>query len=161
MFDAILVTCVGCSNLAGMIVGARSYEIAQRDAGYSCISRKIIGIDVSGKDVLKQRQLGLEIIQRTAKLVDVSVEENMSLGSVNIDDRWSAAVYGCRDHGTTEAIQDVARLEGIIVDPVYTGKGLRGAMEDVNSGEGRGNGLFVRTGGQTVLLVYGGVEDDL
>ena len=48
-----------------------------------------------------------------------------------------------------EFIRDFARTEGIFVDPVYTGKALRGLFEEMkkSSFDKYKNILFIHTGG--------------
>jgi D-cysteine desulfhydrase len=50
----------------------------------------------------------------------------------------------------------VARTEGILLDPVYTGKAMAGLMDLVRRGyfEASANILFVHTGGSPALYVY-------
>ena len=75
---------------------------------------------------------------------------------VVVDSRWNAGGYG---QATAGAIRDLAAVENVITDPVYTGKGMWGTIEAVKVGEVNGNVLFVHTDGQTVLSVYGGIEE--
>jgi D-cysteine desulfhydrase len=50
----------------------------------------------------------------------------------------------------------LARLEGILMDPVYTGKAMAGLIDLIRKGFFRKeeNILFVHTGGSTALHVY-------
>jgi L-cysteate sulfo-lyase len=64
--------------------------------------------------------------------------------------------YGFSTPGSLEAIQMLARLEGILLDPVYTGKGMAGFLELIRSGffkKGQ-NIVFIHTGGSTGLFGY-------
>jgi D-cysteine desulfhydrase len=56
----------------------------------------------------------------------------------------------------TEAIQLFARSEGILLDPVYTGKTAAGLIGMVRSGKfGKDdNVLFIHTGGAPALYAY-------
>ena len=53
-----------------------------------------------------------------------------------------------------EAVRRLARLEGILVDPVYTGKALAGFFQLLEEGYFPGDGpiLFVHTGGAGALF---------
>jgi len=55
-----------------------------------------------------------------------------------------------------EAVQLLARTEGILLDPVYTGKAMAGLIDLVRKGyfERDSNILFVHTGGSPALYVY-------
>jgi L-cysteate sulfo-lyase len=50
----------------------------------------------------------------------------------------------------------VARLEGILLDPVYTGKAMAGLMDWVRRGHYRAdeNIVFIHTGGQAGLFGF-------
>jgi 1-aminocyclopropane-1-carboxylate deaminase len=60
------------------------------------------------------------------------------------------------DETTQAAIKLLAQLEGILTDPVYTGKTLAGLIGMARLGELKGskNVLFVHTGGVTALSAY-------
>ena len=73
--------------------------------------------------------------------------------------------YGVADEEIFTTIKQVAALEGILLDPVYTGKAFHGMMEDIKRGRfSRADGdiVFVHTGGlfglfaQQQQLGYGG-----
>ena len=55
-----------------------------------------------------------------------------------------------------EAVRMLATLEGILMDPVYTGKAMAGLIDLVRKGEFKkeDNLLFVHTGGSPALHVY-------
>jgi L-cysteate sulfo-lyase len=57
-----------------------------------------------------------------------------------------------------EAVMLLARLEGILFDPVYSGKALAGLIDLVGSGhfEGAENIVFLHTGGSAALFAYAG-----
>jgi D-cysteine desulfhydrase len=55
-----------------------------------------------------------------------------------------------------EAVRMLARLEGILMDPVYTGKAMAGLIDLVRRGyfDKQENILFIHTGGSPALYVY-------
>jgi L-cysteate sulfo-lyase len=64
--------------------------------------------------------------------------------------------YGFSTPGSLDAIQMLARLEGILLDPVYTGKGMAGFIDLIHKGmfkKGQ-NVVFVHTGGSVGLFGY-------
>jgi L-cysteate sulfo-lyase len=64
--------------------------------------------------------------------------------------------YGVSTAGSLEAIKMLASLEGILLDPVYTGKGMAGLIDLVRKGhftKGQ-NVVFVHTGGSVGLFGY-------
>jgi D-cysteine desulfhydrase/L-cysteate sulfo-lyase len=54
------------------------------------------------------------------------------------------------------AVQRCARLEGLLLDPVYTGKAMAGLMDLCARGviEAGSNQLFLHTGGSMGLFAY-------
>ncbi|RED18853.1 D-cysteine desulfhydrase [Pontivivens insulae] len=64
--------------------------------------------------------------------------------------------YGIPTEGGTAAIETFARLEGILLDPVYSGKGGAGLIDLVRRGHFNGdeNVVFLHTGGAVGLFGY-------
>ncbi|OWY62002.1 hypothetical protein B7486_60755, partial [cyanobacterium TDX16] len=62
--------------------------------------------------------------------------------------------YGAPTPACREALDLVARLEGVVLDPVYTGKAMAGLIAAVRSGEITESEqiLFVHTGGTPALF---------
>ncbi|HWC11592.1 MAG TPA: pyridoxal-phosphate dependent enzyme, partial [Acidimicrobiales bacterium] len=69
----------------------------------------------------------------------------------------SGDAYGAPTTGTWEAIRLAARTEGLILDPVYTGKAMAGLVAAVAGGRiPRAAGVvFVHTGGLPALFASG------
>ena len=84
---------------------------------------------------------------------------------------WSArvavnGVYGGRGYGvpteaSVEALQLMARLEGIILDPVYTGKAFSGLIDLVRKGIFPSDQpiIFIHTGGTPAAFAYPSLFD--
>ncbi len=55
-----------------------------------------------------------------------------------------------------EAVLKLARLEGILADPVYSGKGLAGMFDLISGGyfANADNIVFIHTGGSAALFAY-------
>jgi len=64
--------------------------------------------------------------------------------------------YGQLNPMTLEALQLAASKEGLILDPVYTGKVMAGLIHRVRNGAyaDEANVLFIHTGGQPALFAY-------
>ena len=64
--------------------------------------------------------------------------------------------YGLPTAEAIEAIELVARTEGIILDPVYTGKAMAGLISDIREGrlEGDSPVIFLHTGGTPAVFAY-------
>jgi 1-aminocyclopropane-1-carboxylate deaminase len=83
---------------------------------------------------------------------------------VRLDDRFVGSAYGVLDPETRRALELMAQKEGVLLDPVYTAKVLRGMMHSVQHGElalppsQHVNALFIHTGGQSALGAYADVD---
>jgi 1-aminocyclopropane-1-carboxylate deaminase/D-cysteine desulfhydrase-like pyridoxal-dependent ACC family enzyme len=71
-------------------------------------------------------------------------------------DTYVGPGYGVPDARTIEAIRLAARTEGLLLDPVYTGKAFAGMLDHIATGRvGRGESIvFLHTGGQPALFAY-------
>ncbi len=75
---------------------------------------------------------------------------------VESHDEYIGERYGVVSDGCREALRLVARTEGVILDPVYSGKAMAGLIDQVRSGRlSRGESVvFVHTGGTPALFAY-------
>ena len=73
-----------------------------------------------------------------------------------VDDGYVGQGYGIPAESTLEAITLTARMEGILLDPVYSGKGMAGLIGLVrqNFFKPTENVLFLHTGGSSALFAY-------
>jgi L-cysteate sulfo-lyase len=64
--------------------------------------------------------------------------------------------YGLPTRGMADAVKMLARLEGILLDPVYTGKGMDGLIDLARKGHFAkdSNVVFLHTGGSAGLFAY-------
>ena len=69
---------------------------------------------------------------------------------------YVGAGYGIPTEGMNEAILMLARLEGLLFDPVYSGKGLAGMIDLIRNShfEAADNIVFLHTGGSAALFAY-------
>ena len=68
--------------------------------------------------------------------------------AIEVDDRFVGDGYGIPTAASTEALELVARREGIVLDPVYTAKAMAGLIARIRAGE--------FSSGQTVLFWHTG-----
>lgn len=82
--------------------------------------------------------------------------------AVTAYDDWVGPGYSIPTEEMVEAVRMLARLEGVLLDPVYTGKAMAGLIGLVRRGEfKRGQRvLFVHTGGAPALHAYSTVLAD-
>ena len=63
--------------------------------------------------------------------------------------------YGIRTEGMNEAVLMLARLEGLLLDPVYSGKALAGMIDLIRRDSlGDDDIVFLHTGGAAALFAY-------
>jgi L-cysteate sulfo-lyase len=64
--------------------------------------------------------------------------------------------YGIPTEGMAEAVKLVAEKEGILLDPVYSGKGMAGLIDLIGKGQFKRdeNVVFIHTGGAVGLFGY-------
>jgi len=76
--------------------------------------------------------------------------------AVRLDSRYLGEDYGLPTAATIEAVRLLARREGVLLDPVYSGKAFGGLIDRVRRGEFAGceNLVFIHTGGTATLAVY-------
>jgi L-cysteate sulfo-lyase len=76
-------------------------------------------------------------------------------GLVEVVGDWAGPAYGVADAATWEAVGMGARLEGLVVDPVYAGKGLAGLIGLARAGRFGGDAVvWVHTGGAPGVFAY-------
>ena len=146
-FDTIVVCSVTGSTQAGMIAGFAVLE----DAGGR--RRRVIGIDASATVPETRDQIG-RIARRTAAAIGLGRE--LREDEILLDDRYHGGIYGLADDRTLEAMRLVARLEGMITDPVYEGKSMAGLIDLVARKEipATSNVLYAHLGGQPAINGY-------
>jgi L-cysteate sulfo-lyase len=97
------------------------------------------------------------LAEETAEFV--GVRGGIDRASVVANCDYVGPGYGQPTPGMTEAVLMLARLEGVLLDPVYSGKGMAGLIDLIRKGEiGRNeNVVFLHTGGAVGLYGYTGV----
>jgi 1-aminocyclopropane-1-carboxylate deaminase len=109
------------STHAGMVVGFA------KDGR----QRKVLGIDASATPKQTKTQV-LDIARKTAKLIELG--KDIEDDDVVLIEDYAYPIYGVPSDETKQAIRLVARLEGMLTDPVYEGKSMRGMIDLVQKG---------------------------
>jgi 1-aminocyclopropane-1-carboxylate deaminase/D-cysteine desulfhydrase-like pyridoxal-dependent ACC family enzyme len=93
-----------------------------------------------------------ELAARTAELLRLASPPPE--GMVVLDEEHLGTGYGVMGEPVREAILMMARTEGVLVDPVYTGKALSGLIDLIRRGDIRRGErvLFWHTGGVPALF---------
>jgi L-cysteate sulfo-lyase len=116
------------------------------------------GIPVLGISVRQPKQRQEEAVyaltQATAEYVGVKGSIDRARVVAYAD--YVGEGYGIPTPAMVEAVSLTARCEGILLDPVYSGKGMAGLIDLVRKGFFRrdDNVVFLHTGGATALFAY-------
>lgn len=78
----------------------------------------------------------------------------VSNDAIRIDGSQLGEGYGVPTDAMLAAVRQMARSEGLLVDPVYGGKALSGVLAGLASGRFQGDLLFLMTGGSPGLYAY-------
>ncbi|MFH0848193.1 MAG: D-cysteine desulfhydrase family protein [archaeon] len=80
----------------------------------------------------------------------------LSLNDVKFFDKYAGLGYGILQKEVADAIRIVARTEGVLLDPVYTGKAMWGLMDLIAQGyfERDECVVFLHSGGTPALFAY-------
>jgi D-cysteine desulfhydrase len=115
----------------------------------------VLGINVSrAKEV--QEELVYGLVQRTA--AHLGIVSEIPRDAVLCFGDYVGPGYSLPTPAMAEAVRMLARLEGILMDPVYTGKAMAGLIDLIRKDyfKKEENILFVHTGGSPALHVYMG-----
>ena len=110
---------------------------------------KVLGVDVGTRPNLA------EAVPLMAAAVAEQLGRAPVHGQVRIDDDRVGAGYGEPTDACLEALALAARLEGIVLDPVYSGKAMAGLVAGVREGRidpAHQRVVFLHTGGMPALF---------
>ena len=114
---------------------------------------RLIGIDIDAEPA-RVRDDVERIAAETLALLDLA--EAPALPDIDVRAGFAGPAYGVMAPKTREAIDLAATSEGLIVDPVYSGKGLAGLIGLIRGGTftARDRVVFLHTGGTPGLFAY-------
>ncbi len=141
--DRVVFASSSFGTQAGLCVGAKAIGFTPRIAA--------IAIDSSQAELQTGvAAIALATIQRLRLNLSLSPEEVVAY------DGYLGAGYAIMGAPEREAISLVARTEGILLDPVYTGRAMAGLIDLIRKGEfGRDETIvFWHTGGSAALFAY-------
>ncbi|WNN47161.1 D-cysteine desulfhydrase [Siccibacter colletis] len=167
---------VGGSNALGAMGYVESaLEIAQQCEGAVALSSVVVASGSAGTHA--GLAVGLEQLMPDVELIGVTVSRRASdqkpkvvalqqavardleiaaRTDITLWDDYYAPGYGVPNEEGMEAVKLLARLEGILLDPVYTGKAMAGLIDGISQQRFKDDGpiLFVHTGGAPALFAY-------
>ncbi len=141
--DTIVFASSSAGTQAGMVLGAAARRFEGRVLGISIDSRE---------DELKPRIT--EFALAAAKLANTEVVRQQL--RIEINANYLGGGYAIVGDLERDAIKTVARTEGLLLDPVYTGRAMGGLLDLLSRGEidRKQNLLFWHTGGTAALSAF-------
>jgi D-cysteine desulfhydrase len=135
-FDAIVTAAGSGGTSAGLEIGRRLHGL----------KASVHTVNVcDDEDYFRNtiHSLVLETVQKYGIPVDVRSEE------ISIMDGHVGEGYAQSTGEELDFIEDFARTEGVVLDPVYTGKAFRGMVKELEGGrlKDKKDVLFIHTGG--------------
>lgn len=139
-FSSVVVASGSAGTQAGLAVGL---EQLMPDAA-------LIGVTVS-RSAAEQKPKVAALRQAVAQALEITTQ-----AEIHLWDEYFAPGYGEPNQQGREAVKLLARLEGILLDPVYTGKAMAGLIDGISQKRFRDQGavLFIHTGGAPALFAY-------
>ncbi|HTI82299.1 MAG TPA: D-cysteine desulfhydrase family protein [Acetobacteraceae bacterium] len=137
-----IVHCTGSAGTqAGLVVGA---SIAMPNT-------RIVGIDIDAEPDRVHADV-VRFAREASEILDIPLNE----ASVEVVAGHAGPAYGVPHAATIEAIRLAGRLEALVLDPVYSGKGLAGLIALIREGRWRKDDdvVFIHTGGAPALFAY-------
>ncbi len=143
-FDAVVHASSSGGTSAGLALGAAAFGLAAPVHGV------VVCYEPEETEARIRRILG-EAVRRYAPGLDAAAIP------VRLLDGHRGPAYAVSEPEDLEAVRLAAREEGLVLDPVYTGKALKGLLREVRGGRLRGcrRILFWHTGGVYGLMPRG------
>lgn len=126
---------------SGLLTGLRAFE-SQIPVTGICVRRNAV----------EQRQRIADRSQEICSLL--GIEQILAESDVTVDDTYLAPGYGQLNEETFEALSLCAQTEGVILDPVYTGKAMAALIGHVRATASDSPLMFIHTGGTPALFGY-------
>ncbi|MGW8264802.1 MAG: D-cysteine desulfhydrase family protein [Longimicrobiales bacterium] len=143
--DAVVLATGSAGTQAGLLVGAKLLSPGTR----------IIGISVAAPS----REVSTYVRNiAEATLSELGEDPSVAEEEVIVLDEYIGDGYGIVNREVIDALGLVAREEGVLLDPVYTGKSMAGFLDLVEKGLFRDGEdvVFLHTGGTPALFPYRG-----
>ncbi len=149
-FDYLICTSGSAGTQAGLVAGLYGNNAAL----------PVIGINISRAQKIQEDQVFTLANQTAAYL---NIRGSIPRDSIICNDQYVGPGYALPTSAMIEAVRLVAQTEGILLDPVYTGKAMAGLLGLIREGFFSSNSkiLFLHTGGAPALFTYQDVFEKL
>ncbi len=140
--DHIVLASGSAGTQAGVLAGLAAARAETR----------VIGINVSASEASQTSKVR-RLLHETCALLDIDAPDD---DAIICNDGYYAPGYGIPNREMVQAVRLVAELEGLMLDPVYTGKAMAGLIDLIHSGalEPGDTTIFLHTGGSAGLFAY-------
>ena len=163
-FDTIVLPSAGGTTAGAMLTGFRFASLENPLCPHSTRPRKIISVFVGSDPWSLEVPLQTSAREAMKLLHPVSTTDAKpsTTHDVEMDFSYNAGGYGAVDDRTIRAMRLAGTLEGLVLDPVYTGKAFACMLDKIeNKSIAPGsNVLFLHTGGAPVLSAYAHLDFD-
>ena len=131
-------------------------------AGFYGHETDVIGISTRNPEEIQAASI-YNLADKTYKYILDDTDAELPREEVVVRDQYVGPGYSLPTEEMEEAVTMFARLEGILLDPVYTGKAAAGFVDLVRKGEFEegSNVLFLHTGGAPSLYHYQPIDEDV
>lgn len=147
LFDHLYHTTGTGGSLPGLIAGKIMLDSDVKITSIAC--------NPYGPDDICNEDIIFERTETVFKQLNVEIPDRSKiLNEIHIDQNYFGEGYGIPTDDATLAIRELAREEGIFIDPVYTGKGFAGLLDHIRKGKipPGSKVVFLHTGGSGALF---------
>lgn len=142
--NPLIITAVGSGGtVAGCVLGTKLFMP----------NAQVLGISVAGmSDFFKKHSA--QVASGTAKLLDTNMV--FTEADIDINNHYFGTKYAVPSEAGNAAILLAGKTEGLVLDPVYTGKAMSGLIDLAKTGQIDSNRpvVFMHTGGSPALMAY-------
>jgi len=135
-FDHLVCACGSGGTLAGLVAGRSIFQL----------DTQVWGINVCDNADYFEKKSRADLQAWREKFNRL---ENVDEWPIRVIDGYVGRGYGKADQAVYETIKQLASLEGVILDPIYTGKAFQGLINEMHEGKfgSAKDILFINTGG--------------
>jgi 1-aminocyclopropane-1-carboxylate deaminase/D-cysteine desulfhydrase-like pyridoxal-dependent ACC family enzyme len=135
LLDRVYVASGSAATQAGLVLG---------QAISHCDRMRIVGVAISQKTEVQTRRV-VTLAAATSEMLGVDFDPS----TVIVDDRYLGDAYPIPSADSRRAVEELARTDGLLFDPVYVGKVAAGLLAHARGGEldDTANVLLLHTGG--------------
>ncbi len=142
-FGHAFVATGSAGTQSGIVIGARE----------TCPSMRVHGVSVDGSAEPQRRGVA-NLVNNTYSFLGMS--NTVTAQEIIVHDEYYGVRYGVPTEAGNQAVLLLGETEGVLLDPVYTGKAMSGMLDLLRKGEldDVEAVLFFHTGGYPAIFAY-------